>query len=943
MTFNHLINPFTKTLTMQLRKRSIVIIFLQLTFLISSAQTMTGKISDTASKKDIGNAVVALLTAGDSILYKFTRTNKNGVFEIGNAKPGKYILLVTHPYFADFVDDITVSAEGNKINGISLTSKSKLLQEIIVKSGSAMKIRGDTTFYNADSFNVSANANVEELLKKLPGIQVDKDGKIKAMGETVEKVLVDGEEFFGDDPGMAVKNLRADAIKEVQVFDKKSDQAEFTGIDDGQTKKTINLKLKDDRKHGYFGKIDAAGGPLKAIDDRYNTNILLSSFKGKRKLTGFVLNGNTGQDGLSWQDSEKYGGENDNFSMNMDDDGNMNFMWRGGGSDDEPEVNTQNGYIKNTNAGLQYSNKWNDKQTFNISPKYNSQIYDNRNSKFSQTQYKDSVLNENSFTTTNVNRWNFKTNASFDFKLDSNNTLKLTARANFYRTESSELTNSTTTGETGTLKNSSNKSMKVNADKESYSGNLLFKHRFKKARRTFSLSADWNLLNNTGDNYLVSDNQSYFDGIPSTLQKLNQFKQSDRSTQNLSTNIIYTEPLNKKYSLEVSHQLSRNNGTNDQQTYSYSNFTGKYDVVVDSLSNRFKQVITINRPGLKISYSTKKIKYNFGSAFGFTHFDLLDKSFNKNYLRNFTNFFPTASFTYSYKANHDLRFNYNGNTSQPTIDQLQPLTNNNDFFNQYIGNPNLQPSFTNSFRLSHNSYNFLKDLYTYQSLNIRTVNNAISNSRSTNLNSGKTTIQPVNTDGNISVNFYGGIGYKLKKLNMRVGLNPNMGYNKYVSIINNLENISKTLNTGIALSLSKSKDKKYDISFNNDFNFNRNSNSQNTTIRQFNTNNIRVDATIYYKKTWSVSTDYNFFIRQKTIDFQDNLTNQIWNARLQHTFKKDEFTAYIMIRDILNQNIGIERNFFDNTLTEERNDRLKRYGMIGFTWNFKNKSGEVKK
>src|SRR6185437_12907624 len=164
--------------------------------------------------------------------------------------------------------------------------------------------------------------NVGELLKKLPGIQVDKDGTIKAMGETVEKVLVDGEEFFGDDPGMAVKNLRADAVKEVQVFDKKSDHAQFTGIDDGKTQKTINLKLKENAKHGYFGKADIAGGTKQNNENRYNGNLLFSSFKGKRKFSAFLLNGNTGQDGLSWQDEQKYGG-NDDFNLNLDDDGNV--------------------------------------------------------------------------------------------------------------------------------------------------------------------------------------------------------------------------------------------------------------------------------------------------------------------------------------------------------------------------------------------------------------------------------------------------------------------------------------------------------------------------------------------------------------------------------------------------------------------------------------------
>ena len=259
---------------------------------ITQAQTIlvSGAVEDTIQHKGVQNAVVALLTPIDSVLYKFTRTDAKGNYVFKNLKAGNYILMTTHPYFADYVDDISASGNAVIIPQIALTSKSKLLQEVIVKSGNPIRIKGDTTIYTADSFKVSANANVEELLKKLPGIQVDKNGKITAMGQQVTKVLVDGEEFFGDDPGMAVKNIRADAVKEVQVFDKKSDQSEFTGIDDGNTQKTINLKLKEDKKKGYFGKIDLAGGLVKKIDDRYNSNILLSSFKGKRKISGFFIN-----------------------------------------------------------------------------------------------------------------------------------------------------------------------------------------------------------------------------------------------------------------------------------------------------------------------------------------------------------------------------------------------------------------------------------------------------------------------------------------------------------------------------------------------------------------------------------------------------------------------------------------------------------------------------
>ena len=240
---------------------------------------------------------------------------------------------------------------------------------------------------------------------------------------------------------------------------------------------------------------------------------MFSTFKGKRKFSGFLLGGNTGQDGLSWQDEQKYGSGNDNFNMSMDDDGGIMFSYNGT-SDDEPYFDPQNGFITNVNAGAQYSNKWNDKHTFNFSPKYNSQQYSNHKQTFTQTQIGDSVLNENSDVATNINRYNIKNRASIDVKMDSMNSFKLTANANFYHTNSEEIRNAVSTGNTGTLKNSSNRTLQTNNDKNAISGNLIFKHRFKKLRRTLSVTADWNTLSTTGKNFLKSFNQAYFNGNP---------------------------------------------------------------------------------------------------------------------------------------------------------------------------------------------------------------------------------------------------------------------------------------------------------------------------------------------------------------------------------------------------------------------------------------------
>lgn len=908
----------------------------------SQKNKLSGILTAGSEKTPIYNSVVALLTPVDSVLYQFTRSDKAGKFSLNNVKPGNYIVMTSHSQYADYLDEITVSTTDKDLGAIALMSKMELLKEVIIKTGS-IKIKGDTTSYRASDFKVDANANVEELLKKLPGIQVDKNGTIKAMGETVERVLVDGEEFFGDDPGMAVKNLRADAIKEVQVFDKKSDQAEFTGIDDGDSKKTINLRLKEDKKKGYFGKIDGANQPATDADSRYNSNIMVSSFKGKRKLSAFLLNGNTGQDGLSWQDSDKFGGGDGNVSMSMDDDGNVNYEWTGGDNDDEPYVDTQNGFIKNTNAGLQYSNKWNDKHSLNLSPKYNRQSYQNNSSRNTQTQVGATQLNENRETASHVNRDNFKLNAVYDVKIDSVNTLKFTAKTNFYNTESDEFTTGNTTGSDGLLRNKQERLFTTKSDKESLSASALFKHKFVKPRRTLSINSSWSTLNTNANNFLKSANESYEGGIFAFGNEVDQNKIGDKSNQNLALNVAYTEPIGKKLALQLSYQITHNTGNSNFVTYDFSDLTGKYNVIVDSLSNQFKQSITTNKPVLKLSYNAKKINYSFGSGFGFTSFDLQDQTLNKEYKRSFTNFFPSANFSYKYKSNSNLRVNYQGATRQPTIDQLQPLRNNQDFFNQVLGNPDLKQSFTNSINVSNNSYSILTETNFYQSLSFRTTSNLISFNRDIDPESAKTISTPINTNGNFSANLYMGYGFKVKKMNMYVNLSPSVNYNKSVNSINKQINNSNILSSNFSVYLNKSKEKKYDINLSNTFSNSRNSTSQNNEVKSFNTNNLGLDVAVYFREKWKLSTDYNLYSRQKTVDFQTNLTNQLWNARFQRTFKNDEFTAYVMVRDILNQNIGISRFVYENTIGEERNDRLRRYAMIGFTWNFKNKNGIEKK
>jgi hypothetical protein len=241
----------------------------------------------------------------DSIMISFTRTDKNGNFQFKNLHRGQFLIMVNYSEYADFIDDIEIkdSAAILDLPRIMMTLKSQLLKTIVVNGVSSIRLKGDTTEFKADSFKVQPNASVEDLLKKLPGIQVDKNGKITAEGETVQKVLVDGEEFFGDDPTLVTKNLRADMVDKVQVFDKKSDQATFTGIDDGEKTKTLNIKLKEDKKNGYFGKLSAAAGS----DGYHDSQAMFNKFKKKEKFSLYGIVSNTGTAGLNWTDQSNFG------------------------------------------------------------------------------------------------------------------------------------------------------------------------------------------------------------------------------------------------------------------------------------------------------------------------------------------------------------------------------------------------------------------------------------------------------------------------------------------------------------------------------------------------------------------------------------------------------------------------------------------------------------
>ncbi len=894
--------------------------------------SVKGIIADTTNKKPVPYAVIALLTPKDSFLYAFTRSDKSGAFRLPAVAPGRYIVQITQSSFADYVDDIEVGPGELDLRSIAITPKSKLLQEVIIKSGSPIKIKGDTIIYTADSFKVGANANVEALLKKMPGIQVDKNGQIKAMGEVVQKVLVDGEEFFGDDPGIAVKNLRADAVKEVQVFDKKSDQAEFTGIDDGQKSKTINLKLKEDRKKGYFGKIELGGGLQKEQGDRYNNAAMINAFKGKRKIAAYTLVGNTGNDGLDWRDEQNYAGQGDQYSVSVDEvSGNLNYSWNGG-DDGDVYIDTDQGFTKNWNTGLHYSNKLNENNNINSGLKYNKLNYQKGVNAFSQTFLGDTSFSENSREEIQQQKQQYKFNLSYDLKLDSMNSIRVTGNIAGLRLQTGSRQYSDAVNQLGKQANSSNKLADNTMDKFNLNANMLWKHRFAKPKRSMSLNAEFRQANTDGEGYLQAVNEFYDNGVFLRRDSVDQFKTTATLNQTFNTRLSYTEPLAKDLYGEINYGMNAAISNNDRISFAKT-APGKYEQRIDSLSNNFRQNIITHRGGVNLRYVKKKFNLSAGMGLAATSFALHDLSRKKDYHYNFLNIFPAASLNYTLKPNKTLRFNYNGSTRQPSLNQLQPLRENNNPLNLYTGNPNLKQTFRHGFNYGYNGYNMMEQRGFNVGGSFSFSKNAITNSVTID-NLGRRTTTPVNTNGIFNTFLYTNYNRKIRKLDIGINFGPNIGINRSIDFVNNLRNRSLNFSQGINLSMYKSKDDAYEISLYTNFSRNSNTSSLNPKPVKYFSMMQNFDVTCYIGEKWVVGTEAEFNYRQKTSEFDRNNNNIVWDASVSRFLYKKELVVKLRVDDILNQNNVVDRVITSNYLSESTSPRLQRYWLLTLTWNF---------
>lgn len=909
-------------------KTSLLTAWLLFFALFARAQSgsISGTLADTVNYKPMAYSAVSLVRSKDSVLVAFQFAGQDGRFVFKSVPEGAYVLRISRPTFADYDEPITLAAgEDKRLGSIALISKANLLRDVIIREKrNAITIKGDTTEFLVDSFLTNKNSNVEDLLKKLPGIQVDKTGKITAQGQEVKKVLVDGEEFFGDDPTVATRNIKAENVESVQVFDKKSDQAAFTGIEDGEKNKTINLKLKEDAKKGYFGKVSATVG----TQDRYEYDAMFNKFRDKQKLSAYTAASNTNKTGLSWEDEQKYGNNMNTFA---DDESGAVYTYYNNSGESFDGV----GIPRTFYAGAVYSDKFKtDTHALNLNIKYQQLNVSGFNNNFTQYILPDTLYYNNQRNDFQNAKQMLKSSGKYEWKIDSLTTFKVNASVKQFKANDQSSYVTENLNGNGVRVNDNERKQTNELDEVNTEFGLQFAHRFKRKGRSLSIGATYSDQEGNSVGLLQSNTRFYEGGIEKSSNLIDQQKRTTSSVQSYSATVNYTEPLSNKWFI-VSDFSSKYNVNESERVSLEKNASGEYLTPVDSLSNKLRYDITVTRGGLSFKYNTKKLVYSIGGRISYTDLQQRDLETNVRNSQYFVNLFPDASFTYKVRNNTSFSLNYNGRTRQPSLQQIQPIFDNTNPLDIYEGNPNLEQSFTNRFSLSYNNYKPVSGSGMYVSLSGSFTNNGFANFDVVD-QFGRKIHRTVNVDGNKDFNMWGNYWTNIPTLEIEVGSGLSGSFSESHNFINGQANTNYSGDIGPRLSLYKSKEDVYELSVSGNWEYNT---LQSTLRKDVVTNYWISTYSVYgayqFLKRFEIGSDCDFNYRQRTTEFDQNFNTIIWNAYVSRKFLKSKnLELRITCNDLLNQNIGFRRNATSNYINENTYTVLRRYYMIGLTWNF---------
>ncbi|MBK9328434.1 MAG: TonB-dependent receptor [Sphingobacteriales bacterium] len=907
----------------------------------SQIYSVSGRVLDTKDNMPLIGVNVLLINPLDSAQNKGTSTDAGGTFRLDEIMNGEYLLNISYISYKTVEKKIAVQDAPIELGNLMLTEDSKLLKEVVVE---AKQIRvqqmGDTSQFNADAFKVNKDASTEDLLIKMPGMTSD-NGTVKVNGEEVRKILVDGKPFFGDDPRAAIQNLPAEIIDKIQVFDRMSDQAAFTGFDDGNSQKTINILTKNGLSASKLGKFYAGyGGP----GNRFNIGLNANAFKGDRRVSLLAMSNNINQQNFNIQDLVGATGSSGNRGGGGGGPGRVgrnspvnNFL-----------VGQQNGISTTTALGLNYADKIGKQKKVTISGSYFFNATLNDNNSTSTRNYissSDSGLVYDESKETNSRNFNNRLNMRIEYAIDSNNMLIVTPSLSTQNNKSTSVLDAANTKNAETVSSTST-NQNVRQTGINFSNDILYQHKFLKKGRTISvnLTTSGNTRKSAVD--LFTMNTSMPDSIVLT-DSIDQKAVVKSNGYTISGSIVYTEPVKKFGQLSITYTPSFTKSASVRNTNNLDTLTGVYTDLDSVLSNSFTNRYITNKLGIAYRYNNKKINWTIAVS-GQNALLQSEQTFPAVFSvkKNLWSLLPNVEFNYKFSKTDNLRFFYRTSTTPPSITHLQDVIDNSNSLILSTGNPDLKQTFTQNIGLRVGRTNIEKATNLFVFANASNTIQYIANSttifqRDTVLNditaaAGSQFILPVNLNGYWNARTFITYGFPITKIKCNMNINGGFVYTRTPALIDNVRNNANTyaLNAGFALSSNISSKIDFTISYSGNYSFVRNS-----LQRQNNSS--------YFTHIASARINYQFwkgFVANTSVTNNLNaggsasFNTSYWllNASLAYKFLKDEsLELKFSANDMLNQNRNITRNVTEVYTEDIRSNALQRYFMGTITYTLK--------
>lgn len=906
-----------------------IIVLLLLLFVgvegFSQKVKIQGKIADSITREPLIGATLIFTKFRDTSKKFFATTDVNGIFRIDLARGG-YSLQTKYVGYSSVIIPLRARESGT-IGTIYLAELAVKVKGVeIVRRLPPVQINGDTTQYNADAFKTNPDANAEDLVTKMPGISVE-NGTVQAEGEDVKKVLVDGKEFFGDDPKLALKTIPAEMVDKVQVFDQASDQAQFTGVDDGNSSKAINIVTKRDKRRGTFGRIYGGYG----TEERYNAGATINVLKENSRFTFLALSNNINEQNFSVQDLFGLAGGNSRRRGYRLPSEVTDFL-----------VGPQSGVSTTHSLGMNYSGNWGKK--FKVTGSYFFNTSENENNQsLTRTTFVEADSNQfyNETSLQESQNFNHRINLRLEYQIDSNNSIIATPRFSLQANNSTNTLNGLSTLTSEQAINSLINNNGANVEGYDFKNNLLLRHKFAKRGRTLSLNIGTNFSNQDANSYLLSVNEFY--RAITISDSIDQITDNVVDGNTLSSRLTYTEAIGKKGLLQISYDGSQTENETDR--FTFNNNQGEYTDIDSTLSNAFTTTYTTHRGGLDYSYTFGKGKsISVGAEYQNAFLDV-DQKFPSeiNINRTFTNVLPNVNVRWAISRSKNIRIRYRTRTNAPSASQLQNVVNNTNPILLSTGNPNLQQEYNHFMFGRYRLANPQKGRMLFFILLGSATQNYISNStiiaeRDTivngiALNRGTQLTSPVNLDGNW--NMRGFIFYSLPIKPIKSNFNTRTGasYSRVPALINNQTNFSNTTTLTEQVTISSNISEKVDFTLGYSANYNI---VKNTILPEFNNNFFFHTASA--KLTWIFWKDIVFRTdaNQTLYSGLTDAFNQdflLWNASIGKKFLKGNAGELsLSVFDLLNQNNSINREVTQTFVEDTRTQVLNRYFMLTFTY-----------